>query len=143
MNQTVTTNLDLLYTVAPNGIRQILLCVLKPTVEGRRLLGEGQVQVLNLSVLVLQMQQLLFAVLGIGQKFLPAGHHCVVAGFDGRSLLVSAGHQLVFQVGYGLDAFLLKRSQASRECFLQLDTLTKVTILLHGSESWFMIMIMM
>lgn len=40
--------LDLLQRVAAHGVRQVLLGVLKPAVEGRGLLGKGQEQVLHL-----------------------------------------------------------------------------------------------
>lgn len=39
---------DLLQRVAPHRVGQVLLCVLKPAVERRRLLGKRQEQVLDL-----------------------------------------------------------------------------------------------
>ena len=40
---------DLLQRVAAHRVRQVLLRVLEPAVEGRRLLGEGEEQVLHLA----------------------------------------------------------------------------------------------
>lgn len=53
------TYLDLLNRVASDRVGQILLGVLKPGVEGRGLLSESEVEVLNLAVLLLEQQQLL------------------------------------------------------------------------------------
>lgn len=63
---------DLLDGVAADGIRKVFLGILKPAVEGRRLLGEGQVQVLDLPELLLQLQQALLALVRVSQQLLPS-----------------------------------------------------------------------
>jgi hypothetical protein len=123
---------NLLDGVAAHGVRQVLLRVLKPRVERRRLpdiiiinshgkdksavarlethlLGEGEVEFLDLAELVLQLQQALLARGGGGQQALPARRHVVMALGDGRALLVPRPHQLLLQRRDVLDALVLER----------------------------------
>ena len=67
------------------------------------------------------MQKFLFPVLRVGQQFLPACHDGVVASLDGGRLLMFGRHELVFQCGDSLDAFLFKGVQTRRESFLVED----------------------
>lgn len=63
---------NLLDGVAADGIREVFLGVLKPAVEGRRLLGEGQVEVFDLPELLLKLQQALLAFIRVSQQLLPS-----------------------------------------------------------------------
>ena len=60
--------LDLLNRVTADRVSHVLLGILKPRVEGRSLLGKGQVEVLDLAELFVNLQQALLAARAVGQQ---------------------------------------------------------------------------
>jgi hypothetical protein len=64
--------LDFLHGIAADRIGEVFLGVLEPAVESRRLLGEREVEVLDLSILVLEAEQVLLPTVGVAQQLLPS-----------------------------------------------------------------------
>lgn len=101
-------------SLSTDRVGEVLLGVLEPRVEGGRLLGEQQVEFLDLAELFLHGEQALLALLAVRQQGLPARHHVAVAPLNGGSLLVTSRHQLVLQRGEVLDALQLEGVQSCR-----------------------------
>ena len=107
-----TQSTDLFDGVATDRIRQIFLGVLEPRVEGRCLLGEGEVQFFNLTELILHAQQTLLAGIGRAQQRVPARDDVAVTVQNCGSLVMAGAHKLILQSGDVLDALLLKGVQS-------------------------------
>ena len=98
--------------VAADRIGEVLLGVLEPRVEGRGLLGEGQVELLDLAELILHAHQTLLARLGRVQQRNPARHHVAVTRQDRRRLIVAGANQLILQARDVLISTNTKRNRA-------------------------------
>ncbi len=75
------------------------------------LLGEDEVELLNLAELVLHKQETLLAGVRGGEELLPAANDVLVASHDVRGLVVLGLDQLVLQRRDVLDPFQLERVQ--------------------------------
>lgn len=108
-SQSKYTHPNLLQGIATDRIRQIFFSILEPAVESGRLLGERQVQLLDLKsyhniishshgnktmlityllVLFLHLQQFLATIGRVVQQALPTSHHVGMTFLDGRTLLM-------------------------------------------------------
>lgn len=83
------------------------------------LLGEGEVELLDLPELVLQLQQALLARRRVGEQALPARDHVTVPLRDRGALLVPRRHQLLLQGRDVLDALVLERGETCVKDFLR------------------------
>merc|ERR1711902_233290 len=109
---------NFLNRVAADRISHVLLGVLEPGVEGRGLLGEGQVELLDLAELVLDSEQPLLPLLAVAQELVPAGDDHSELLVNGIGLDMVTSNQLILEGRDVLDTLGFKSSQANVKSLL-------------------------
>ena len=104
--------------IATNWISKVFFRVFKPRVESRSFLGKSQVQLFNLTELILHAKETLLAGLGSIQKRVPACNDISVTVQDRLCLFVTSANKLILQGCDVLDTLLLEGMQTSIEGFL-------------------------
>jgi hypothetical protein len=109
---------NLLDGVAAHRIRHVLLGVLEPGVEGGRLLGEGEIELLDLGELLLDLVEAGLARSAVRQQAIPTLDDNGVLLVDGGRLDVVGPDELVLQRGDVLDALRLEGLESDVEGLL-------------------------
>ena len=114
----LSQSLDLLEGIASNWVSQILFGILEPRIESGSFLGESEIELLDLLVLLLHLEEFVPSGIRAMQQILPSMHHICVSLLDRRCLLVSSVDQLTLQLRDSLDSLVFECIESRIEGFL-------------------------